>query len=82
MKTTAAILISLAIALTVHAQVPVKKDLMKLIDKQTPPPSSSKDAFARISSDDNSGAIMYSAQKLFEPIEQEAGRDFHPARLK
>jgi hypothetical protein len=53
------------------AQVPVKKDLMPILKQIPPPPMTVQDAFAKVTTRDNSGSVLCSAEKLFQPIEQE-----------
>jgi hypothetical protein len=59
------------LASTLPAQVPVKKDLMKLIDQVPPPPTSVKDAYAKTTNTKDYGTLKVSADRLFEAIDNE-----------
>jgi hypothetical protein len=56
---------------TLPAQVPVKKDLMKLIDQVPPPPASVKDAYAKTTRSKETGGLQCSADKIFESVDKE-----------
>jgi hypothetical protein len=56
---------------TIEAQVPVKQDLIKIMDAVPAPPLSSKDAFAKTGTADAEGNITCSAVKVFAGIDQQ-----------
>ena len=73
---TVTILVALLIAiLTLPAQSPIKKDLMKTLESVPSPPTTVKDAFAKIGADCDDGSMNCSAEKLFKPVDQET-REF------
>ena len=59
------------LAFTLPAQVPVKKDLMLLINQVPPPPASVRDAYAKSTSSNSYGTLKSNADKLFESIDRE-----------
>jgi hypothetical protein len=69
MKTLVVFLALGVIACTSVAQVPVKKDLMQILEKVPPPPASVRDAYAKLSCGEGSGAVDCSAAKLFESVD-------------
>jgi len=71
MKTVITLIVLSTMAFTLSAQVPIKKDLMQMLEKIPPPPATVKDAFAKVIMNDNYGELKCSAKKLFDPIEQE-----------
>jgi hypothetical protein len=71
MRTVAILVVLSTIVFTLSAQVPVKKDLMQMLEKIPPPPATVKDAFAKVIMNNNYGELKCSAEKLFNPIEQE-----------
>jgi hypothetical protein len=46
MKVITSILLILTLVLTLQAQVPVKKDIMQMLEKYPAPPADAKEAFA------------------------------------
>jgi hypothetical protein len=71
MKAFLTLVVLSTIVFTLSAQVPVKKDLMQMLEKIPQPPATVKDAFARVIINDKYGELKCSAEKLFNPIEQE-----------
>jgi len=71
MKTVITLIVLSTMAFTLSAQVPVKKDLMQMLENIPPPPATVKDAFAKVVINNNYGELRCSAEKLFNPIEQE-----------
>jgi hypothetical protein len=69
MKTIGIILLFCVITCSVPAQVPVKKDLMQILEKVPPPPASSREAYAKLSCTEGSGALTCTAAKLFETVD-------------
>ncbi|MDO9067841.1 MAG: hypothetical protein Q7W05_05230 [Deltaproteobacteria bacterium] len=67
----ATILLALPLSL-LTAQVPVKQDLIKMLEAVPAPPASSKDAFAKAAVADAEGNITYSASKVFALTDQQA----------
>ena len=65
MKTIAASLTVFIITCSLQAQVPVKKDLMQILEKVPPPPSNVREAYAKLICDESSGSLKCSAAKLF-----------------
>ncbi len=57
------------------AQVPVKQDLIKMLEAVPAPPASSKDAFAKVAVADAEGNFTCSAAKLFAVTDQQL-KDF------
>lgn len=53
------------------AQVPVKQDLMLLINQVPPPPASVRDAYAKTNSSKATGVLRSNADKVFESIDRE-----------
>lgn len=53
------------------AQAPVKKDLMKILEQQPQPPASSKEAFAKVTVNEENGNMTYSAAKIFAATDQQ-----------
>ena len=78
MKTIAALLAFLAIACASHAQVPVKRDLMQILEKIPPPPANVREAYAKLTCDESSGTLKCSASKYFEGVDA-ALKDFDDA---
>ncbi len=69
---TVAIMVVLSTAIfTLSAQVPIKKDLMEMLENIPPPPATVQDAFAKVIINNNYGELRCSAEKLFNPIEQD-----------
>jgi hypothetical protein len=69
---TMTMFVSLALlASTLPAQVPVKKNLMLLIDQVPPPPASVKDAYAKTTRSKETGGLRCSADKVFESVDKE-----------
>lgn len=66
MKTIGIVLVLGAIACTSQAQVPVKRDLMQILEKVPPPPANSREAYAKLTFDESSGSFKCSAARLFE----------------
>ena len=56
---------------SLKAQVPVKVDLVKMLEAVPAPPASSKDAFAKTAVTDAEGNIICSAAKLFAVTDQQ-----------
>ena len=69
MKTIGIFLLSCVIACFVQAQVPVKTDLMQILEKVPPPPPNSRDAYAKLSCDESSGTLTCTAAKVFETVD-------------
>lgn len=65
-----AILLAIPLSL-LTAQVPVKTDLIKMLEDVPAPPANSKDAFAKVSVTDAEGNITYSAVKVFAVTDQQ-----------
>ena len=59
------------LASTLAAQVPVKSNLMLLIDRIPPPPASVKDAYAKTTRRKDTGVLRCSADKVFESVDKE-----------
>ena len=70
MRTIVTIIVLFIVVFTLSAQVPVKKDLMQILENIPPPPATVKDAFAKVVINSNYGELKCSAEKLFNPIEQ------------
>jgi hypothetical protein len=66
----AALLLALPLSV-LTAQVPVKTDLLKIIDAVPAPPASAKDAFAKLAVTDAEGNITYEAAKVFAATDQQ-----------
>jgi hypothetical protein len=66
----AGVLLALPLSL-LTAQVPVKQDLIKMLEAVPAPPASSKDAFAKVAVADAEGNITCSAAKLFAITDQQ-----------
>lgn len=66
MKNIALFLALSAIVCSMQAQVPVKKDLMQILEKIPPPPVSVREAFAKLNCEESSGSVNCSAARLFE----------------
>jgi len=66
----AAVMLALPLSL-LTAQVPVKQDIMKMLEAVPAPPASSKDAFVKVSVTDAEGNITCSAAKLFAVTDQQ-----------
>lgn len=71
MRTTAVFVLLTLLATMLPAQVPVKKDLMRLIDQVPPPPASVKDAYAKTTRSKETGALRCNADKVFESVDKE-----------
>jgi hypothetical protein len=71
MKVITSILLILTLVLTLQAQVPVKKDIMQMLEKYPAPPADAKEAFAKTATTDDYSGSKCSAEKLFRSIEQE-----------
>lgn len=69
MKTIGILLLFCVITCSVPAQVPVKRDLMQILDKVPPPPANSRDAYAKLSCDESSGTLTCTAAKVFETVD-------------
>ena len=67
----AAVLLVLPLSL-LTAQVPVKQDLIKMLEAVPAPPANSKDAFAKVAVADAEGNITCSAAKVFALTDQQA----------
>ena len=66
----AAVMLALPLSL-LTAQVPVKQDIMKMLEAVPAPPASSKDAFVKAAVTDAEDNITYSAAKLFAVTDQQ-----------
>jgi hypothetical protein len=71
MRTVAIIAVLSTLVVTLSAQVPVKKDILQMLDKIPAPPTNVKDAFAKIVSTNDYGNLKCSAEKLFISIDRE-----------
>jgi len=71
MRAIATIIVLITMICTLSAQVPIRKDLMQILEKIPPPPATVKDAFAKVIINNKYGELKCSAEKLFNPIEQE-----------
>jgi len=71
MRTIITLVIISNIVFSLSAQVPVKKDLMQMLEKIPPPPSTVKDSYTKISVNNGSGEVECSADKLFKSIDQD-----------
>jgi hypothetical protein len=71
MKTTITLAIILSVVFNLSAQVPVKKDLMQMLDKIPPPPMTVKDAFAKVALKNEYGVSSCRADDLFKSIDKE-----------
>jgi hypothetical protein len=71
MRTVAAIVLLSTLLSTLSAQVPVKKDLMQMLEKVPSPPKTVKDAFAKMVISNDYGVLKCRAEKLFQFIDQE-----------
>ena len=71
MRTMAPFVLLAVLASTLSAQVPVKKDLMLLIDQVPPPPASVRDAYAKTTRSKETGVLRCSADKVFESVDKE-----------
>jgi hypothetical protein len=71
MRTFMTLAVLSTIVFTLSAQVPVQKDLMKMLEKIPPPPTTAKDAFTKAAANNENGVSKYSAEKLFKSIEQD-----------
>lgn len=69
-----AVLLAIPLSL-LTAQVPVKTDLIKILDTVPAPPSSSSDAFAKVGVADAEGNVACSAVKVFEGTDKQL-KDF------
>ena len=69
MKTIWIIAFLCLIPCSLQAQVPVKKDLMQILEKVTPPPANSREAYAKLTFEESSGTFSCSAAKLFESVD-------------
>jgi hypothetical protein len=66
----AAVLLAIPLSL-LTAQVPVKQDLIKMLEAVPAPPASSKDAFAKTAVTDAEGNITCSADKVFTATDRQ-----------
>ncbi|MBI4727598.1 hypothetical protein HY768_10355 [candidate division TA06 bacterium] len=66
----AAVLLALPLSF-LTAQVPVKTDLIKILEAVPVPPASSKDAFAKVAVTDAEDNVTYSAAKVFTATDQQ-----------
>jgi hypothetical protein len=71
MRNIAILVVLSTVIFTLSAQVPVKKDLIQMLENIPPPPATVKDAFAKINTIDESGVLKCSADKLFRSIEED-----------
>ncbi len=71
MRTIMTLVVISTIVFSLSAQVPVKKDLMQMLEKIPPPPSTVKDSYTKISINKGSGKVECSAEILFKSIEQD-----------
>ncbi|MBI5020938.1 MAG: hypothetical protein HZB59_05835 [Ignavibacteriales bacterium] len=71
MKKIFAIIFLSAIVFTLQAQVPVKKDLMPLVDNYPYPPANAKEAFSKVTVTSEYGTLKCGTDKLFEAIDKE-----------
>lgn len=69
-----AVLVTLSMSL-LTAQVPVKQDLIKMLEAVPAPPASSSDAFAKVAVTDAEGNISCNAAKVFENTDKQL-KDF------
>jgi hypothetical protein len=69
MKTIWIIALLCLVLCSLQAQVPVKKDLMQILEKVPPPPAHSREASAKLTFEENSGTFSCSTAKLFESID-------------
>jgi hypothetical protein len=71
MRAIATIVVLITVICTLSAQVPVRKDLMQMLENIPPPPTTVKNAFAKLIINNNYGELKCSAEKLFSPIEHD-----------
>ncbi|MDD8019240.1 MAG: hypothetical protein PHP42_12775 [Bacteroidota bacterium] len=71
MRTVLTIILLSITVCYLSAQVPVKKDLMQMLDKIPSPPSSVKESFAQVSTEIDNNEPSCSAEKIFLSIEKE-----------
>jgi hypothetical protein len=71
MRSVIILVVITVIAYNLSAQVPVQKDLMQMLGKIPSPPTTVKDAFAKIGAKNSSGELNCSADKLFKSIEED-----------
>jgi hypothetical protein len=71
MRTMTMFVLLAVLASTLPAQVPVKKDLMLLIDQVPPPPASVRDAYTKTTKSKETGVLRCSAEKVFETVDKE-----------
>jgi hypothetical protein len=69
MRTIITLVVIITIVFTLSAQVPVQKNLMQMLENIPSPPTSVKDAFAKITANSENGVTRCSADKLFKSIE-------------
>ncbi len=69
MKTIVIFLTLCIITCSLQAQVPVKRDLMQILEKVPPPPANAREAYAKLSCDESFGTMKCSAAKLFESVD-------------
>jgi len=78
MKTIVGVLAFLVTACSLHAQVPVKMDLMQILEKVPPPPANAREAYAKLTCDESSGILKCTASKFFVAVDA-ALKDFEQA---
>jgi hypothetical protein len=71
MRITATLFLLAALVSSLPAQVPVKRDFMRLIGQVPPPPASVQDAYGKTSSNKDREALRSSAAAVFESIDKE-----------
>jgi hypothetical protein len=71
MRSLITLVVIAAIAFNLSAQVPVQKDLMQMLGKIPSPPTTVKDAFAKITANSEYGVTRCNAEILFKSIEQD-----------
>lgn len=69
MKKIAVILGATVFVCAMQAQVPVKKDVMQILDKVPPPPASVREAYPKLECGEESGSMKCTAAKMFESAE-------------
>jgi hypothetical protein len=74
MKALGALLLHLLACSIMVAQTPVSFDLMAILPKIPTPPSSVKEAFAKVIVDSGTGSATCSAAKLFESVESDLNK--------
>jgi hypothetical protein len=71
MKIVFTTLLIFVIAITLQAQVPVKKDIIQMLEKSPAPPANVKEAFSKVTTNTDNNGSNCSAAKLFEAIDNE-----------